>query len=61
MNPNRDRPVEDDEEWEELAKNGLLDDADDPAALMGDEEMSADTGEVTREARGMTAPKQLNA
>ena len=59
MNPSRDHPVADDEEWEDLARSGLLDDADQPgAALMGDEEIVADDGEVVRKARGMPAPKQ---
>ena len=43
LNPSRDRLVADDNEWEDLARSGLLDDDDQPGiALMGDEEICAE-------------------
>ena len=44
-NPGRDRPVADDDEWDELVKAGLLDDEEPSVHLMGEEEISAEDGE----------------
>ena len=52
------RPVADDDEWEELERSGLLDEADSGRPMMDGEEVSAVDGEVVREAQGVPAPKQ---